>query len=181
MAGGGDRRRELQPSPRGAPLHHGARRVSGRVRAALPAVGAREGAGVRAHPPALGVRVPLLTAAVAHLRHLLLRARLGGVQAQQRAAPARAARAGHPEAGAGMEGAGQQDLHVHRPPRLAHCLAAGWEVQEDAQKHHDQPDGHPGGGHQETDCPCGALGDHGPGDCPAELHWLDFARAARAR
>lgn len=49
-----------------------------------------------------------------------------------------------------MEGAGQQDLHVHRAPWLAHRLAAGWEVQEDTQKHHDQPDGYSGGGHQET-------------------------------
>ena len=55
-----------------------------------------------------------------------------------------------PVAGTRMEGARQQDLHVHRAPGLAHCLAAGWEVQEDTQKHHDQPDGHPGGGHQET-------------------------------
>lgn len=53
-------------------------------------------------------------------------------------------------AGSGMEGAGQQDLHVHRAPWLAHRLAAGWEVQEDTQKHHDQPDGYSGGGHQET-------------------------------
>lgn len=53
-------------------------------------------------------------------------------------------------AGAGMEGAGQQDLHVHRAPRLAYGLTAGWEVQEDTQKHHDQPDGHSGGGHRET-------------------------------
>lgn len=80
-------------------LHHGARRVAGRVRATLPSLGPREGAGVCAHPPALGVRVPLPLAAVAHLRHLLLRARLGGVQTQQRATVARAARAGHPEAG----------------------------------------------------------------------------------
>lgn len=58
-------------------------------------------------------------------------------------------------AGAGMEGAGQQDLHVHGTPWLAHGLAAGWEVQEDTQKHHDQPDGHSGGGHQET-------GERGP-------------------
>ena len=53
-------------------------------------------------------------------------------------------------AGAGMEGAGQQDLHVHGAAWLAHCFTAGWEVQEDTQKHHDQPDGHSGGGHQET-------------------------------
>lgn len=26
----------------------------------------------------------------------------------------------------------------------------GWKVQEDTQKHHDQPDGHSGGGHQKT-------------------------------
>lgn len=81
------------------PRHHGARRVAGRVRAALSALGASEGTGVRAHSPALGVRVPLPAASLAHLRHLLLRARLGGIQAEQRAAPARAARAGHPEAG----------------------------------------------------------------------------------
>lgn len=53
-------------------------------------------------------------------------------------------------AGAGMEGAGQQDFHVHRTPRLAHRLAAGREVQENPQKHHDQPDGHSGGGHREA-------------------------------
>ena len=69
------------------------------MRAALPALDPREGAGVRAHSPAVGVRVSLPAAALAHRRHLLLRARLGGVQAQQRAAPTRAARAGHSEAG----------------------------------------------------------------------------------
>lgn len=53
-------------------------------------------------------------------------------------------------AGTGMEGAGQQDLHVYGAPWLAYRLTAGWEVQEDTQKHHDQPDGHSGGGHQET-------------------------------
>ena len=30
------------------------------------------------------------------------------------------------------------------------------------------------------DCPSGALGDHGSGDCPADLHWLDSACVARA-
>lgn len=53
-------------------------------------------------------------------------------------------------AGAGMEGAGQQDLHVHGAAWLAHRLTAGWKVQEDTQKHHDQPDGHSGGRHQKT-------------------------------
>lgn len=53
-------------------------------------------------------------------------------------------------AGARMEGAGKQDVHVHRAPRLAHRLTARWEVQEDTQKYYDQSDGHPGGGHQEA-------------------------------
>lgn len=54
------------------------------------------------------------------------------------------------DAGAGMEGTRQQDLHVHRPSWLAHCFSSGWEIQEDAQKHYDQSDGHSGGRHQET-------------------------------
>lgn len=69
------------------------------MRAALSALGASEGVGVRSHPPTLGVCVPLPATALPHLRHLLLRARLGGVQAEQCAALARAARAGHPETG----------------------------------------------------------------------------------
>lgn len=83
-AGGGDWRCQPASPPDAVRrvLHHGARRVAGRVRATLPSLGPREGAGVCAHPPALGVRVPLPLAAVAHLRRLLLRARLGGVQAQ---------------------------------------------------------------------------------------------------
>lgn len=94
-----DASRHLLPCAGRHRPHHGARRVAGRVRAALPTLDPCKGAGVRAHPSALGVRVPFPSAALAHLRHLLLHARLGGVQAQQRAAPARAARAGHPEAG----------------------------------------------------------------------------------
>ena len=85
------------------------------MRAALPALGSGEGAGVRSHPPALGVCVPLPPTSLAHLRHLLLRARLGGVQAQQRTAAARTARAGHPETG--------ERRRVGREPGAKWCAA----------------------------------------------------------
>lgn len=49
-----------------------------------------------------------------------------------------------------MEEGGRQELHVHRSTRLAHRVAAGGQVQEDAQEHQHQHDGHSGGGHREA-------------------------------
>ena len=56
-----------------------------------------------------------------------------------------------------MEEGGREDPHVHRAPWLADGVSESGEVQEDPQEHHDQHDGHPGGGHRqagetETDC-----------------------------
>lgn len=36
-----------------------------------------------------------------------------------------------PFAGAGVEGGRWQEIYVHRPARLADCVIACWEVQED--------------------------------------------------
>jgi len=44
----------------------------------------------------------------------------------------------------------REDAHVHGSARLAHRVPPGGEVQEDPQEHHDQHDGHPGGGHREA-------------------------------
>lgn len=39
---------------------------------------------------------------------------------------------------------------MHWAARLAHRVPASGKIQEDAQEHPDQHDGHPGGGHKET-------------------------------
>lgn len=49
-----------------------------------------------------------------------------------------------------MEEGGQQNLHVHGSTRLAHRISQSGEIQENAQEHQDQYDGHPGGGHKEA-------------------------------
>lgn len=39
---------------------------------------------------------------------------------------------------------------MHGSTRLAHCVTQSGEIQENSQEHHDQHDGHPGGGHKEA-------------------------------
>lgn len=39
---------------------------------------------------------------------------------------------------------------MHGSTRLAHRISQSGEIQENAQEHQDQYDGHPGGGHKEA-------------------------------
>lgn len=48
------------------------------------------------------------------------------------------------------KGKRQEKLHVYWATRLAHCVSQSGEVQENAQKYHDQYDGYSGGGHKEA-------------------------------
>lgn len=49
-----------------------------------------------------------------------------------------------------MEEGWQQSLHVYWSARLAHRVPASGQIQEDAQEHPDQHDGHSGGGYKEA-------------------------------
>lgn len=49
--------------------------------------------------------------------------------------------------GARVEEGGGEVSHVYRSSWLAHGVSQSGQVQEDPQEHHDQHDGHSGGGH----------------------------------